>query len=250
MAVTAVFGAVAGTYAAARPDYPAQLYARLERLAARPLRGADVADVGAGTGISARQMRDRGAHVVAIEPSEGMLAELAAASPGVRVVRGDGNALPLRDRCADFVTYAQAWHWVDPDRAAGEFGRVLRPGGVFAAWWNLTVREQAWEKEQEQRLIAACPGYHEGRDRYPGLSGYDAAIMPAGLPVQTADLTWARRVPVGVHLANLSSKSYVASLAPDPAAAFLAAERAALLERFPDGMVTENYRTVLKVIKV
>jgi SAM-dependent methyltransferase len=250
MAVTAVFGAVAGTYAAARPGYPAELYSRLERLAARPLRGADVADVGAGTGISARQMRDLGARVVAIEPSEGMLAELAGASPGVRVVRGDGNALPLRDRCADFVTYAQAWHWVDPDRAAGESGRVLRPGGSFAAWWNLTVREQTWEKEQERRLIAVCPGYFEGRDRYPRLHGYDAAIMPAGLHVKTTGLTWARRVPVGVHLANLNSKSYVASLAPDAAAEFLAAERAALLARFPNGMVTENYRTILMVITV
>jgi SAM-dependent methyltransferase len=247
MAVTAVFGAVAGTYAAARPDYPTELYASLERLAARPLRGADVADVGAGTGISARQMRDRGARVVAVEPSEGMLAELAAASPGVRVVRGDGNALPLRDRCADFVTYAQAWHWVDPDRAVPEFGRVLRPGGAFAAWWNLTVRQQPWEEEQERRLIAACPDYHEGRDRYPSLRGDDAAIMPAGPPIRTAELTWARRVPIEVHLANLHSKSYVAALGPD-AAAFLAAEHAALLARFPDGMVTENYRTVLMVI--
>jgi hypothetical protein len=111
------------------------------------------------------------------------------------------------------------------------------------------VREQPWERDQERRLIAACPGYYEGRDRHPTLRGHDAAIMPAGLPVQAAELTWKRRVPIGVHLANLRSKSYVAALAPGAAAAFLAAEPAALLARFPDGMVTENYRTVLLVVR-
>src|SRR5260370_645227 len=80
VAVTAVFGAVAGCYAAARPDYPPELYAALADLAGRSLAGAVVADVGAGTGIAARQMRDRGAHVVAIEPSAGMLAELVVTS--------------------------------------------------------------------------------------------------------------------------------------------------------------------------
>ena len=247
-AVTAVFGAVANTYAAARPGYPAELYSHLERLAGRRLEGAVVADVGAGTGISARQMRDRGAHVVAVEPSEGMLAELAAASPGVRVVRGDGNALPLRDRCADFVTYAQAWHWMDTGRAVPEFLRVLRPGGAFAAWWNLTVRSEPWAKEREQRLIAACPHYREGRERYPKLSRHDAALVPAGRPVRSAEVPWSRRLPVDVHLANLNSKSYVARLGEDAAAGFLAAERAALLARFPDGMVTENYRTILLTV--
>ncbi|MGE5291812.1 MAG: class I SAM-dependent methyltransferase [Micromonosporaceae bacterium] len=248
MSVTAVFGAVAGTYAAARPGYPPEVYSSIERLSARRLEGAVVADVGAGTGISARQMRDRGAHVVAVEPSGGMLAELVAASPGVRVVRGDGNALPLRDKCADFVTYAQAWHWADPDRAVSEFLRVLRPGGAFAAWWNLTVRSEPWAKEQEQRLIAACPRYRDRRDRYPQLSRHDAALVPAGRAVQTAEVPWSRRLPVDVHLANLSSKSYVARLGADAAAAFLAAERAVLLARFPNGMVTEEYQTILLVV--
>ena len=249
MAVTAVFGAVAGAYAAARPGYPAELFEALEELAGRRLAGALVADVGAGTGIAARLLRDRGARVVAIEPSEGMLAELAAASPGVRAVRGDGNALPLRDGVADFVIYAQAWHWTDPERAVPEFLRVLRPGGTFAAWWNLTAREEPWAAAQERRLAAACPTYHQARARYPDGPGRDPAASPYGLPMRTAEFGWARRVPMDVHLANLNSKSYVAALGPDGAAALLAAERTALLAEFPDGVVTETYRTVLEVVR-
>jgi SAM-dependent methyltransferase len=248
MAVTGVFGAVAGVYAAARPGYPGELYDRLMELAGRRLDGALVADVGAGTGIAARQLRDRGARVVAIEPSQGMLAELASSSPGVRVVRGDGNALPLRDGSVDFVTYAQAWHWTDPDRAVPEFRRVLRPGGTFAAWWNLTDRRERWAAAQEQRLVAACPTYHQARARYPNARTRGQA-PPYGLSMRTAEFRWARRVPLEAHLGNLNSKSYVAALGPDAAAAFLGAEREALLAEFPDGLVTESYRTMLEVVR-
>src|SRR6266540_522925 len=168
MTVTGVFSSVAGVYAAARPGYPAELYERLAELAGRGLDGALVADVGAGTGIAARQLRDRGARVVAIEPSQGMLAELAASCPGVDVVRGDGNALPLRDHSVDFVTYAQAWHWIDPDRAGPEFRRVLRPGGALAAWWNVTDRQETWA------LLARRRGRPAGRGAArPGVGEQD-----------------------------------------------------------------------------
>jgi ubiquinone/menaquinone biosynthesis C-methylase UbiE len=249
VAVTAVFGGVAGAYAVARPSYPAELYGRLEEVAGRRLEGALVADVGAGTGIAARQLRDRGAVVVAIDRSEGMLTELAASSPGVWAVRGDGNALPLRDRSVDFVTYAQAWHWVDPDRAVPELRRVLRPGGTFAAWWNLTDRREPWATAQEQRLRAACPTYQQARANYPNARGGNEAGLPYGLPMQTAEFHWSRQLPLATHLANLNSKSYVAGLGPDGAAAFLEAERAALLAEFPDGLVTERYLTMLEVVR-
>jgi SAM-dependent methyltransferase len=250
MSVTAVFGAVAGHYASARPDYPAEVYAALADLSGRGLDRALVADVGAGTGIAARQMRDRGAVVIAIEPSVGMLAELVAGSPGVRVLRGDGNALPLCDSCADFVTYAQAWHWTDPHRAAPEYRRVLRPGGSFAAWWNLTARQAPWEVAQEQRLVASCPSYREGRDRYPGAGQkIGLAALSLGRPAKVAEFGWSRRVTLDVHLANLNSKSYVADLGRRGVARFLDAERAALLAEFPHGVVTEAYRTVLAVVR-
>jgi SAM-dependent methyltransferase len=187
--------------------------------------------------------------VVAVEPSAGMLAELAAASPGVRVVCGDGNALPLREASADFVTYAQAWHWMDPARAVPEFRRVLRPGGAFAAWWNLTERPEPWAVAQEERLTAACPSYPQRREMYPDSGGTDPAMPRYGLAARTAGVGWTRQVALDTHLANLSSKSYVASLGPEGAAAFLALERALLLAEFPDGVVTETYRTVLEVIR-
>jgi SAM-dependent methyltransferase len=40
----------------------------------------------------------------------------------------------LSGGCADVVTASQAMHWFDPDRALPEIARLLRPGGVFAAY--------------------------------------------------------------------------------------------------------------------
>jgi SAM-dependent methyltransferase len=250
--VIGTFGAVAGAYAAARPGYPAALFDALQDVAGRPLAGALVADVGAGTGIAARALRDRGATVVAIEPSAGMLAELSSRSPGVMVVRGDGNALPLRDHVADFVTYAQAFHWTDRARSIPEFRRVLRPGGTFAAWWNLSAREEPWQLAQERRLIAACPTYRVARSWYPGSRGGEEAVVPYGddLPARTARFAWERMVPLDLHLANLNSKSYVAGLGAAGAAEFLKEERAILLGEFPDGVVPEHYRTILETVRV
>ena len=122
------FNAAAAQYAANRPSYPPALFDAVEELAGRPLKGARVVDVGAGTGIATALLHARGAEVLAVEPGAGMAAEFRRRCPTSPLVRGNGNALPLADAHADLVTYAQAWHWTDPARSVPEALRVLRPG--------------------------------------------------------------------------------------------------------------------------
>src|ERR1700743_2620499 len=114
------FGAVAADYQAARPTYPQSLFDAIEELSGRPLKGARVLDVGAGTGIATRLLRDRGAEVVAVAPTPGRPAQCRASSPQIPLVRGDGHALPFADGSADLVTYAQAFHWTTPDHSVPE----------------------------------------------------------------------------------------------------------------------------------
>lgn len=237
------FGAVAAEYDAGRPSYPDELFDELERLAGRPLKGADVLDVGAGTGIATRLLAGRGARVVAVEPSPGMAARLHAVSPEIPLVKGTGDELPCHDATADLVTYAQAFHWTDHARSIPEAIRVLRPGGSLALWWNVKDREAAWVAAQEERLRAALPSYHY----YGAANAVVDDLSPYGLRLGTALLHWERTITVEGAITDLRSKSYFAVLPAEQREAILAAERAALLAVFPDGRVVEPYRLDLTV---
>jgi len=228
-------------YAAARPTYPSELFDALDDLLGHELAGADVVDVAAGTGISSRQLAARGARVVAVELSAAMLSELAASSPGVHVVQGSGHALPLADDSADLITYAQAWHWMDPAQALPEIRRVLRPGGVLALWWNQTDRSEGWEREQAERITAAA-GLQW--NRYSATQLSERIELPSDLTKHSFTFDWERTVTLERHLSNLASKSYIAELGEgtDP---FLAREHELLSEHFPDGLVIEKFTTLL-----
>lgn len=82
------FDAAAAQYDAARPGYPPALFDAVEDLTGRPLRGSRVIDVGAGTGIATRLLRERGARVTAVEPGPGMAAQLRSALPDIPLVLG------------------------------------------------------------------------------------------------------------------------------------------------------------------
>ena len=127
------FGTAADRYDRYRPAYaPAAIVWALGQ-GPPPLR---VADLGAGTGILSRQLRNLGHDVVAVEPDELMRARLVEASPGITALAGTAEAIPLRGSSVDAVVAGQSHHWFDPERAHPEIARVLRPGGVFAVLRN------------------------------------------------------------------------------------------------------------------
>jgi SAM-dependent methyltransferase len=96
-----------------------------------------ILELGAGTGIFTRVLLASGHKVVAVEPDAEMRARLLARSPGVETCRGEAEAIPLPDASVDAVVCAQAHWWFDPERAYREIARVIRPGGVFGAIWNV-----------------------------------------------------------------------------------------------------------------
>ena len=242
-ALSSSFGAVAASYEASRPTYPDALFDAMEELTDRPLRGARVLDVGAGTGIASRLLRARGAEIVAVEPTPGMAAQLRLTTPDLPLVRGDGNALPFADASADLVTYAQAFHWTTPEKSIPEARRVLRRGGALALFWNVKDRSQGWPQAQEQRMIAACPDYHG----YGGVNDSRVELARAGLRTRERVLRWSRRIPLDQAIEDLGSRSYVAVLEPGRRAEVMAAEREALRQVFPDGVVVEEFDLDLTV---
>lgn len=123
------------TYHRARPSPPEALLDLLLRLA-RVDRPRLVVDVGSGTGLSTRAWADRADEVVGVEPNAEMRAAAEADTPSSNVcyVEGYSDAIPLPDDSADVVTYSQSLHWMDPRPTFAEAARILRPGGVFAAY--------------------------------------------------------------------------------------------------------------------
>jgi SAM-dependent methyltransferase len=133
----------AGDYVRGRPGYPEPLFDALVAAARLPP-GAWVADVGAGTGLSAEPLLERGLRVAAVEPNAAMRAAALArlgGRDGFRAVAGSAEATGLDAASVDLVLAAQAFHWFDPARARAEFLRILRPAATgsdptVALVWN------------------------------------------------------------------------------------------------------------------
>jgi SAM-dependent methyltransferase len=209
------FGPVAETYERGRPGYPAEALNWLLP-AGRPR----VVDLGAGTGKLTRQIHDRGLPVTAVDPSPGMLDQLRRTVPGVPALLGSAEDIPLPAGSADVVLVAQAWHWVDPARAAPEVGRVLSPGGRLGLVWNLRDESVAWVR----RLGEIIGNTEMSRSTEVG--------APFG-PVEVAHFRWTSMIGPERLLDLVASRSSVILLPPDSRAALLSEVRR-LVATHPD----------------
>jgi SAM-dependent methyltransferase len=79
-----------------------------------------------------------------------MLEVLRSSLPETRALLGTAEEIPLEDNSVDVVVVAQAWHWVDPERAIPEVARVLRPGGRLGLVWNIRDERLGWVRELGQ----------------------------------------------------------------------------------------------------
>jgi SAM-dependent methyltransferase len=143
----------ADVYDAYRPRPPMAVLDILTQLT-QVSQPALVVDIGSGTGLSTAIWAGRAAAVVGVEPSADMRRQAEARSAGlpnaaqVRYQVGYAHATGLPDGCAEIVTCSQSLHWMEPDSTFAEIARILRPGGVFAAYdcdWPPTF---SWQVEQ------------------------------------------------------------------------------------------------------
>ncbi len=143
------FSGFAEIYDIHRPKPPEVIVDLLTQIAAK--QHPVVVDLGSGTGLSTLLWTRVAAEVVGVEPNADMRvqAERRAAESGastVRFVEGLSTAAGLPDRYADIVTCSQSLHWMEPNGTFAEVARILRDGGVFAAYdcdWPPTHNAEA-----------------------------------------------------------------------------------------------------------
>ena len=155
------FGQVAEDYEATRPGWPLEPFTEvLEHFGvrARP----DVVDVAAGTGKLTRTLALFAGTLVAIEPDPELREVIQRVLPDVDVFSGTAEAIPLEEASADVVCAGQAFHWFDLERAGDEFARVLRPGGILIAGWNVPTGDGSWYDAVIEHLEPANPAHLPG----------------------------------------------------------------------------------------
>jgi SAM-dependent methyltransferase len=153
-------------YVKYRPGYPAGVLRLFEeRLGLTP--DSVIADIGSGTGLSARPFLDNGNTVYGVEPNAAMRAaaeEFLAGFSGFHSIDGTSDSTTLPDSSVDLVIAAQAFHWFEPEPTRREFKRILKPGGHVALIWNERQLDTTpFLREYEKLLLKYARDYAEVR---------------------------------------------------------------------------------------
>jgi SAM-dependent methyltransferase len=222
------FGSIAEDYDGLRPQPPEEAVAWLMP------DGCEVAvDLGAGTGLFTRRLVDRAAQVVAVEPDARMRQVLAGRSPEVRAFEGRGESIPLPDAAADALFVSSAWHWMDPQRAVPEIGRVLRDGGRFGLIWTSRDREVDWVRNLDQLPGENTPEA-DAPDRFR--RRHENVVLPDPQifhQIARETFGFVRTMTVEDAVAMVGTYSRVIIASPDDRALRLDHARASMAERFP-----------------
>lgn len=117
-------------YAKYRPQYPVDLYSFLSSLTKEHQLAWDC---GTGNGQAAVGLAEFYNEVIATDPSEQQIKN-AFPHHKVKYIIEKAENNSLETNTVDLLTIANALHWFNFDVFYKEANRVLKPGGIIAAW--------------------------------------------------------------------------------------------------------------------
>jgi SAM-dependent methyltransferase len=168
--------------------------------------GSRVCDLAAGTGKLTRLLVGTGADVVAVEPVDGMRAQLSEVLPEIEVLDGTAEAIPLDDASVDAVTVAQAFHWFKYDVALAEIKRVLRPGGGLAILFNRRDERVDWVRQWSDEIE-----WHGRRISEYDSIDWSSLLHGAGYTdLGEEQVEWVQTINRDLLAARVRSVSYIA----------------------------------------
>lgn len=192
-------------YARSRPSYPSATIDFMLQGLPHPSQLV-IADIGAGTGISAHLFADRGATVWAIEPNAAMRAA-ATPHPCIKFREGTAEQTRLPIQSVDLVVCCQAFHWFNHPAALSEFHRILKRDGRIALMWNdRNLQDPLTQAFSEVVGKAADRQIFDRDDRK---SGEALANSPLFSNFRTATLTHTHRLSLDGLIGLVRSASYI-----------------------------------------
>lgn len=242
----------ASAYGVYRRDYSEGLYRAIERHTG-PGDGRLAFDLGCGTGLITRALRERGWQAVGIDFSEPMLA--VARSDGAMpdqtdqdharldLVRARGEELPIRGESAALVTCGTAFHWFASAPTLAGIHRALVPGGSVALFWRYPQPDQPYHRLVMDVLgrfrdnLPEHPIFVHPSDPYLQASDSGFRLESEPAPVLETDLDYT----VDSFHGYISTLEWIRRLAGPAHVEFLAALRVELEKRHPKGFRERNH---------
>lgn len=151
------FNEAAEYYDRYRPSYP---FALIEQIVQEASLTAEsrILEIGAGSGKASELFLDRGYELLCIEPGP-QLAELGRQKhkdKNVRFVTSRFEHWSGPEKDFDLIFSAQAFHWVPQPEGYRKCGRLLKPGGRLALFWNFYLQG---DSDMEQEIAEVCAQY-------------------------------------------------------------------------------------------
>jgi SAM-dependent methyltransferase len=206
---TDLFSEKSATYARARPTYPDALFQFVAGVA--PARGR-AWDCATGNGQAAIGLARHFRAVEATDASEQQIAN-AIAAPGVRYSVQPAERTDFPPASFDAVCIAQALHWFDLDRFYSEVRRVLRPGGVIAAWgYGWTRISPPVDDALERHLLARIEPYWPAQNAalVAGYKTIDFPFEAIGAPPFRIEVRWTLSQLIAYAETWTATRRYVA----------------------------------------
>lgn len=252
----ATFDSVADVYERARPVAPAEVFDDVVALTGIGL-GAQLLEVGCGTGQATLPMAERGYAITAVELGA-ELAEVArrklAGFPAVEIVTSAFEEWDPEGSEFDAVYSFNAFHWIDDDVRFSKTAAVLRGGGSLAVYGGgarFVVHEDAdpvWLALDEDYV--AVTGSTEPRLKLSELRDRSEEFTEGGY-FSRADRRLYRTeatYDADGYLDLLATVSWYTTLAPDVRNELFERIRARIAEA-PGGTITPTRLSVLYVAK-
>lgn len=125
------FGKIANDYDKGRRSENVEYWSKETHSIARLKEGDLVLDLGCGTGVYSKGLRDETSVIMCgLDPSIEMLNQARHKSKDIHWLNAKGEWLPMRDYIINSIFSSQVWHHIqDKQRTAKECGRVLKKGG-------------------------------------------------------------------------------------------------------------------------